>query len=283
MNDKKLVLLDGAVGTGLWAKTDDKVAVWRYNLEDPRIVQELHQEYLDAGAQIILANTFGANRMALRGTDYTVEEIVSAGVRLAREALAGRAETALSIGPLPVLLEPYGDLSEEEAYELFDQQISAGAAEKPDHIFLQTFMDLRMLQIAARAAVRHGIPVSAMMTFTEVGKTMMGNSVQDFVEGMREFPLTAVGLNCSLGPERAVPVIAAFRQYTDLPLMFKPNAGKPVSQGDGTTVEYTADIFVEDSLPALDADVTYIGGCCGSDASYIRALRGRLRRLGYGV
>lgn len=227
MNDKKLVLLDGAVGTGLWAKTDNKVAVWRYNLEDPRIVQELHQEYLDAGAQIILANTFGANRMALRGTDYTVEEIVSAGVRLAREALAGRAETALSIGPLPVLLEPYGDLSEEEAYELFDQQISAGAAEKPDHIFLQTFMDLRMLQIAARAAVRHGIPVSAMMTFTEVGKTMMGNSVQDFVEGMREFPLTAVGLNCSLGPERAVPVIAAFRQYTDLPLMFKPNAGSP--------------------------------------------------------
>lgn len=85
-----------------------------------------------------------------------------------------------------------------------------------------------MLQIAARAAVRHGIPVSAMMTFTEVGKTMMGNSVQDFVEGMREFPLTAVGLNCSLGPERAVPVIAAFRQYTDLPLMFKPNAGKPI-------------------------------------------------------
>ena len=182
-----------------------------------------------------------------------------------------------------MLLEPYGDLSEEEAYELFDQQISAGAAEKPDHIFLQTFMDLRMLQIAARAAVRHGIPVSAMMTFTEVGKTMMGNSVQDFVEGMREFPLTAVGLNCSLGPERAVPVIAAFRQYTDLPLMFKPNAGKPISRGDGTTVEYTADIFVEDSLPALDADVTYIGGCCGSDASYIRALRGRLRRLGYGV
>ena len=118
MNDKKLVLLDGAVGTGLWAKTDNKVAVWRYNLEDPRIVQELHQEYLDAGAQIILANTFGANRMALRGTDYTVEEIVSAGVRLAREALAGRAKTALSIGPLPVLLEPYGDLSEEEAYAI---------------------------------------------------------------------------------------------------------------------------------------------------------------------
>ena len=110
MNDKKLVLLDGAVGTGLWAKTDNQVAVWRYNLEDPRIVQELHQEYLDAGAQIILANTFGANRMALRGTDYTVEEIVSAGVRLARETLAGRAETALSIGPLPVLaaLIPWG-------------------------------------------------------------------------------------------------------------------------------------------------------------------------------
>ena len=127
-------------------------------------------------------------------------------------------------------------------------------------------------------AVRHGIPVSAMMTFTEVGKTMMGNSVQDFVEGMREFPLTAVGLNCSLGPERAVPVIAAFRQYTDLPLMFKPNAGKPVSQGDGTTVEYTADIFVEDSLPALDADVTYIGGCADVCAGWGTACDAARRR-----
>lgn len=274
---KDITLLDGGVGTSLWAKAEEKVAVWRYNLENPAIVQELNLEYLDAGSRIILTNTFGANRIALRGSGYQVKEIVSTGVALTREALAGRAKTAFSVGPLPILLEPYGDLSAEDAYEIFDEQISAGVSEKPDVIVLQTFMDLEMLLIALRAAVKHDLPIFTMMTFTEVGKTMMGNSVQDFVAGVKEFPVEAIGLNCSLGPDKAVPVIGQFRQYTDLPLLFKPNAGKPISDGINDGVEYDVQTFVNDSLPALEYDVRYIGGCCGSDPSYIRALRSALQ------
>ena len=142
MRRDDIVLLDGAVGTSLWEKTTDKGAVWRYNIENPAIVKELAEDYVDAGAQIILANTFGANRYAVSKTNYSVQEIVSTGVRLARETIAGRAKVALSAGPLPLLLEPYGDLSEEDAYAAFDEQISAGVAEKPDVIVLQTFMDL---------------------------------------------------------------------------------------------------------------------------------------------
>lgn len=276
MRRDDIVLLDGAVGTSLWEKSSDKVAVWRYNLENPAIVKELAEEYVDAGAKIILANTFGANRYAVGKTDYAVQEIVSTGVRLARETIAGRAKVALAVGPLPLLLEPYGDLTEEDAYAAFDEQISAGVSEKPDVITLQTFMDADMMHIAARAAMKHGLPVFSLMSFTEVGKTIMGHSVEYFTETMADIPLAAIGLNCSLGPEKAVPVIRSFRDYTDLPLMFKPNAGKPILQEGVQTVQYDIPTFVEDCMPALECGVRYIGGCCGSDPGYIRALRDRI-------
>ncbi len=272
MKRDDIVLLDGAVGTSLWEKTEDRGPVWRYNIENPGIVKELAVEYADAGAQIILTNTFGANRLAVKRTDYSVQQIVSAGVAITRDAVGGRAKAALSVGPLPVLLEPYGDLTEEEAFELFDEQISAGIPEKPDVIVLQTFMDADMMRVAVKAAAKYGLPIFSMMTFTEVGKTIMGHSVERYVDTMKDLPIDAIGVNCSLGPEKAVPIIASFRQYTDLPLIFKPNAGKPILQDGEEKVQFDVDTFVADSLPALEHGVKYIGGCCGSNPSYIRAL-----------
>ncbi len=276
MGRNDIVLLDGAVGTSLWEKTDDRGPVWRYNLEKPEIVRELASEYADAGAEIILANTFGANRLAVKRAGYTVDEIVGAGVRLARETVGKRAKVALSAGPLPALMEPYGDLSEEEAYELFDEQISAGVKEKPDVIVLQTFMDADMMRVAVKAAVKHDLPVFTMMTFTEVGKTIMGHSVEYYLDALKDLPVAAVGVNCSLGPEKAIPIIASFREYTDLPLIFKPNAGKPILEDGEEKVQFDVGQFVEDSLPALEHDVKYIGGCCGSNAAYIRALKEKI-------
>ena len=276
MRRNDAVLLDGAVGTSLWEKTDDRGPVWRYNLEKPEIVRELCTEYADAGAQIILANTFGANRLAVKRSPYSVQQIVGAGVRLAREAVGNRAKVALSAGPLPLLLEPYGDLTEEEALELFDEQISAGMEEKPDLIVLQTFMDADMMRVAVKAAVKHDLPVFTMMTFTEVGKTIMGHSVEYYLDALKDLPVAAVGVNCSLGPEKAIPIIASFREYTDLPLIFKPNAGKPILEDGEEKVQFDVGQFVEDSLPALEHDVKYIGGCCGSNAAYIRALKEKI-------
>lgn len=277
MRREDIVLLDGAIGTGLWEKADDKVPVWRYNIENPAIVKELAREYAEAGSQIIHTNTFSANRISLQRSDYTVTQVVSAAVRLAKEALGDSAKASLDIGPLPMLMEPYGDLTEEEAFEMFDEQISAGVTEKPDLITLETFSDADMLRIAAEAAAKHGLPIFTMMTFTEVGKTIMGHSVERFIETIADLPVTAVGLNCSLGPDKAMPIIASFRQYTDLPLIFKPNAGKPILAEDGSEkVQYDVDTFVEDSMPALEHDVKYIGGCCGSSPAYIRALKNKI-------
>ncbi len=265
------------MGTKLWEKAENRVPVWRYNVENPAIVSDVTREYVEAGSEIVQANTFGANRCAVQKSGRGVGEIVSAGVRLAKEAAAGRAKVSLSVGPLPILMEPYGDLTEEEAAEMFAEQIAPGVAEGADLIAFETFMDADMLRVAVETASRFNLPVLATMTFTEAGKTIMGHSVERFVESMEGLPVSAVGINCSLGPEKAVPIIASFEQFTDLPLIFKPNAGKPVEENGKSRVEYDIDTFVSESMRALDYNVKYIGGCCGSSPDYIRAMIRRIR------
>lgn len=275
--NKDLVLLDGAVGTSLWEKTDDKVPVWRYNIEKPDIVSQLINEYYEAGSKIILANTFSANGPSVADSGYTVEQIVSSAMEIAHGALDGKdAKIALSVGPLTGLLKPFGNISEEEAVEIFTKQIEAGVKGKPNVIFLQTFMDLKMMQIAARIARKHDIPLFCSFSFVKSAKdkgsrTMMGNSIDDILKGLAEFKPDAVGLNCSLGPEMALPIIEEYSQKTDIPLIFKPNAGKPTLEG-GSQFDY--DTFAEDiAKAACVPGVKYIGGCCGSNAKYIEALR----------
>ena len=275
--NKDLVLLDGAVGTSLWEKTDDKVPVWRYNIEKPDIVSQLINEYYEAGSKIILANTFSANGPSVADSGYTVEQIVSSAMEIAHGALDGKdAKIALSVGPLTGLLKPFGNISEEEAVEIFTEQIEAGVKGKPDVIFLQTFMDLKMMQIAARIARKHDIPLFCSFSFVKSVKdkgsrTMMGNSIDDILKGLAEFKPDAVGLNCSLGPEMALPIIEEYSQKTDIPLIFKPNAGKPTLEG-GSQFDY--DTFAEDiAKAACVPGVKYIGGCCVSNAKYIEALR----------
>ena len=281
---ENLTLMDGAVGTSLWAKAEakgiKKDPVWKYNMEYPEIVAELAAEYADAGAKIVLANTFGANGPAVRrSSDFDPAEVVSTGVKIAKDALRGYdgVKIALSAGPLTALLEPYGDMTEEECAEIYRAMLEAGVKEGPDLILLQTFMDLSMMKVAAVEAKRFGIPVFCCLTFERRGKTMMGNSVEDMIEELVPVGVDAIGMNCSLGPDLALPVIREFAEKSPLPVIFKPNAGKPILAADGTTATaYSAKVFADDVMPALDL-VDYVGGCCGADASYIRELAGRMK------
>lgn len=282
MTVKKPVLLDGAVGTSLWELAEangvEKVPVWRYNLEHPEFVRTLCTRYADAGSEIILANTFGANGPSVkRSSDYSAAAVVAAGVRIAKEALAGTGKrVAVSAGPLTQLVEPWGDLSARDAQAIYEEQIGAGVDAGADVIMLQTFIDLNLMEIAARVAVQSGLPVFCTMTFEKVGKTMFGNSVQDVIDALTPLGVAALGMNCSLGPDLALPVIREFSEKTDLPLVFKPNAGKPILAADGTTATATdAETFVREVAPAL-AFVDYIGGCCGSNPEYIRLLKQRI-------
>ncbi|MGN1345769.1 MAG: homocysteine S-methyltransferase family protein [Eubacteriales bacterium] len=276
---KKITLLDGAVGTSLWEKAEAhgwaKDPVWQYNLTHPEIVTELNREYAEAGAEIVLANTFGANGPAVqRFPLFTVESVVKNAVRLAREATAGTtAKVALSIGPLSQLMEPWGDLSEEEVQAIYEEMIGYGMDEKPDCIMIQTFMDVEMMRVAASAAKRYSVPVYCTMTFEKRGKTIMGNSVEDVVKILTPLGIDGIGMNCSIGPDLALPVIREFHEKTDLPLVFKPNAGKPILSSDGNVeAAYDEKTFVREIEPALDL-VDFVGGCCGCNVSYTRALR----------
>ncbi len=275
-----VILLDGAMGTGLWAAAEAigaaKVPVWIYNIEHPDLVIALTKQYIAAGAQVVQANTFGANRPSVeRSSTYTVAEVVGRGVELARRAVAGTdVKVALSIGPLSEMMEPYGDLTEEEVEAIYAEQIGAGMAVGADMIVLETFMDIEMMRVATTVAKQYGVPVLCTMTFDARGKTMMGNSVARVAEELDDIGVDAMGMNCSLGPVEALAVIRKFAEATDTPLVFKPNAGLPVLAPDGSTVsDYDAATFVREVLPALDIPVAYIGGCCGTDPSYIAALK----------
>lgn len=278
MSYNGITLLDGAVGTSLWEKTDNKVAVWRYNIENPAIVYELQQEYLAAGSEIVQANTFGANRISLRGSGMNIADVMGEAVRICKEAVGGKAKVAMSIGPLTKLLEPFGDLTEQEAYEIYDELITAGMKYKPDIIYFETFIDVELLKIAAKAASKWDAMHFYSMSFGPTGRTMMGNRVTDVIDALSGYPVDAVGLNCSLGPAAAEAVIREFRNNTDLPLIFKPNAGKPIVVGDETKMEFNIDDFVEDCSHVFDC-ISYVGGCCGSNPSYIKALADRLKNI----
>ena len=277
---KDVVLLDGAVGTSLWAIAEregvEKVPVWRYNIEHPEFVRELLTEYVRAGSQIILPNTFSANAPVIRraAPQYSVAEVVQSGVKIAKSVTKGTdAKVAMSAGPLAQLMEPWGDLEEDEVDAIYTEQLEAGVKAGADLIMLQTFIDLGMMEVAVRAAKRLGVPVMATMTFEKVGKTMFGNSVRQVCDSLGALGVDAIGMNCSLGPDLALPVIREFAEITDIPLIFKPNAGLPITAADGTAAaDYDADTFVREVKPALEF-VDYIGGCCGCGPEYIRRLK----------
>jgi len=275
--EKNCFLLDGAMGTSLWAKAEKQLPVWRYNTECPEIVSELHREYIEAGSDYIFTNTFSANRDNVAKSGYSVAEVGKKGVELAKKAAEGtNTKVVLDIGPLSELLEPYGDLEEEDAIEIYEEQIGAGAEMEPDVILFETFMDKEMLRIAVSVAERYNVPIWCSMSFDQHGRTMMGNSVKDMIDTLSEFKVEAVGLNCSLGPDLAVPVIAQFKEYTDLPLIFKPNAGKNTIKDGKVITEFSVETFVEDAVASLEHGVKYLGGCCGSSPEYIKAMKEKL-------
>ena len=281
-----MIILDGAMGTTLWDIAQrngaEKVPVWRYNIEHPEFVAEITRRYIDAGADFVQANTFGANRPAVKkSSKYDVKDVVAAGMRIARETAAGKdVKIFLSSGPLMEMLEPYGDLEEDECREIYGEIFDAAMPYKPDAILLETFLDLGMMRVAAERAMETDIPVFCSMSFEKSGRTMFGNSVEDVVGTLEPLGITAVGLNCSLGPDSAVPIIKDFSGKTSLPLIFKPNAGLPVTtEGAKTTSAVGPKEFAE-AVSAAFPYVTYVGGCCGSDWRYVEAIKEKLLEKG---
>lgn len=266
---RELCLLDGAMGTELMKRG---VRTPRFpeqvNLTDPAAVQAIHRDYIEAGSRIIYACTFGANPIKARGE--AVAPVIGAALANARSAAGETARVALDVGPLGQLLEPYGDLAEEDAGAAFREVFSAG--ESADLVVLETFFDLTELLIALEAA-RETLPdkpIFATMTFQSSGRTLTGVTVEEMARGLDAAGAAAIGLNCSLGPAEALPLAETLRKASDLPLIVKPNAGMP----DPATGAYPMDAaaFAGAMAPILRLGVAYAGGCCGTDPAYIREL-----------
>ncbi|MCR5009383.1 MAG: homocysteine S-methyltransferase family protein [Clostridia bacterium] len=262
----KITLLDGASGTLLWnmaeAEGTPKIPVWRYNTVAPHLVKRLAEMYLSAGSEIIYTNTFCANPPAVKQEGCSLQEILETGTGIAREAASGYgARTALDFGPLMNALEPFGTTSEDECRAYYREMCRTGAACGADLIVLETFMDAKMLEIAASEAAETGLPLFCTMSFSAGSRTFFGSSIDEMLEALKPFSPAAVGLNCSFGPVQAVPVMQEFAQKTDLPLILKPN-----------TADLPAEEFAKAMEPALNV-VSYAGACCGSDPSYISKIK----------
>ena len=273
MEFKYPTLLDGAMGTMLQRSGMKPGTIPEtLNITDPEMVAKVQRAYIRAGSRAIYANTFGANRLKMKNTGYTVEEIVSAGVRIAKECAAETGALAgLDIGPLGVMVEPLGSLPFEEAVDLYKEVMKAGADAGADMIAIETMSDLTETRAALIAAKETtDLPVFVTMSFDSTGRTFTGCTPASMARTLEGLGADAVGVNCSLGPREMVPIIREIRANTRLPVIAKPNAGLP----DPVTGEYGVDAaeFTEAMKELAAAGAEIRGGCCGTDPDYIAAL-----------
>ena len=272
---KRFVLLDGGMGTqlqtrGLQSGQKPELAA----LEMPDTLTAIHADYARAGADILLANTFGANAKKLAGCPCTVEQVVSASIACARSAAAETgALVALDIGPLGELLVPAGTLRFEDAYAEFAQVIRAGAAAGADLVFLETMTDLYELKAAILAAKENcALPVFTSMSFESRGRTFTGCTVESYAVTAAGLGADAVGINCSLGPKEILPFAQRLCRSVPagVPVFVKPNAGLPNPDG---SYNLNAAEFAAEMKAYASIGVSMVGGCCGTTPDFIAKLR----------
>ncbi len=270
-------LIDGAMGTELQKRGLKTGALPELlNLTDPDLIRAVHADYVAAGADIITANTFGANAKKL-GSAEKVAEVVAAGIRLAREA--GAKRVALDIGPTGALLAPMGTMSFDEAYDLFRETVLAGVKAGADLVIIETMSDLLEAKAALLAVKENStLPVYITMTFMADGRTFLGTDPAVAAVTLSALGADAVGINCSLGPAETEPFVREMLRWATVPLIVQPNAGLPDATSGETVYHVGPEEFAAGLGRMLDAGVTIAGGCCGTTPAHIAALRAEMER-----
>ncbi|MFN2189468.1 MAG: bifunctional homocysteine S-methyltransferase/methylenetetrahydrofolate reductase, partial [Candidatus Promineifilaceae bacterium] len=285
------LLLDGAMGTVLHGRGIPIDQCFdALNRNNPAVVAEVHRGYIQAGSDIIETNSFGANRfkLAQHGLENEVHELNQAAVLVARREITSSYKPVLlagSIGPLGVRLAPLGRVKRGEAEEAFREQARAllsvhdqvESSRGVDIIIIETIPDLKELEAAVRAvrSVSQDVPLFAMMTFTRDDRTVLGDVPALVAKTMAELDVDAVGVNCSSGPVQVLRLIRAMHvEIPDIPLIAAPNAGWP-QQLEGGRVLYpaTPDYFGQYAQAFIEAGASIVGGCCGTTAEHIAAMR----------
>ena len=275
------LFFDGAMGTMLQAAgMPEGVVPEKFGFDRPDVVRSIHAAYLAAGCTILKTNTFGANRLKLAPVGLSVKETVAAAVTCARSAGKGDFFVALDIGPTGKLLEPLGDLSFADAYDLFAEQIRAGVEADADLILAETFSlpyEAKALILAAKE--NSDLPLFLSVTSDEKGRMLTGLPVEAMGALAEAMGVDAFGLNCSVGPRDMVAAAERIARATALPLFFNPNAGLPrMNEGGSASYDLLPDGYAEEA-GELSVFASILGGCCGTTPDHLAALAARCRDL----
>ena len=280
---KDLLFFDGGMGTLLQEKglaPGELPETW--NLTHSEEIYKIHRQYIEAGSDIILTNTFGANALKFHDDSCSLEEIIKAAVshvkKAEREALLQTGDerkiyTALDVGPTGKLLKPMGDLEFETAYEAFKEVVILGEQAGADLIHIETMSDTYELKAAVLAAKENtSLPVFATVIFDERKKLLTGADVSSVVALLEGLGVDALGINCAMGPKEMLPVLEELIKYSSVPIIVKPNAGLPKQRDGKTYYDVTEDEFAAYMEQIVRMGACVIGGCCGTTPEHIRAV-----------
>jgi len=280
----EVVVFDGGTGTYLY---DKGIYINRcfeeLNLSNPELITEVHRDYINAGADVIETNTFGANQytLAAQGLELKVYEINFRGAQLARAVAKDSTLVAGAVGPLGIQIEPLGKLSYDEAKDAFKEQIKGLLDGGVDLIVFETFSLVEELVQGIRAVreLNVEIPVVAQVTINNEGNLLSGETLERFVEAVSAHKVDVIGLNCSVGPRMMLEALERLRELTTIPLSVQPNAGLPQNIGGRNLYMTSPEYMAEYAKRFIQTGASIVGGCCGTNPTHIRAIRRAVQAL----
>ena len=274
---KDLLIFDGGMGTQLQAagmRAGEIPEV--YNIEHPEIIADIHKRYLLAGAHFITTNTFGCNPLKMKDSGYCYCDLLKAAIenaKKARDEVNKDAYIVLDIGPIGQLLEPLGNLTFDEAYEIIASQVIM-AKDDVDAVLLETMTSLYEVKAGILAVKENSdLPVFVTMTFEQNGRTLTGSDPTTFVNVVEGLGVDALGVNCSLGPQELEPIIHEILETSSTPVMIQPNAGLPVLRDGKTCYDVTSHDYAQAMIQYMNNGVSVVGGCCGTTPEFIQELQ----------
>lgn len=274
----EILVFDGAMGTELplnLGRCPEEL-----NLTHPEVVTKVHSSYVEAGADVITTNTFGGNRLKLKesGLEDRLEEVNIKGIEIAKQVARGKAFVAASVGPTGKLLEPLGEFTFDQFYDVYREQIKVLAQAGADIIILETMIDIQEAKIALMAAKEScNLPVISSLTFTEEGRMVTGSDPLIATTILEPLRPDVLGANCSLGPKGLMKVMKKFASATDLPLIVEPNAGLPRMVQGKTVYPASPDYMARYASEFVNLGINVVGSCCGSGPEHTKAIISKVK------
>ena len=281
-----ILIFDGAMGTMLQKEglpIGDNPEI--FGIKNPHKLLKIHKKYLEAGSNVLTTNTFGCNELKVNKLGYTVEEVIDRAVSIAKQAIEESDKSkprfvALDIGPIGEMLEPMGTLSFDRAYEIFKRQAIQGEKSGADLIIIETMMDLYEAKAAVLAAKENtNLPVICTMTFDENGRSFTGCLPEAMVATIEGLGVDALGVNCSLGPKQLLPIVKTITELANVPVIVQANAGLPVIKEGQAIYEMNDEEFFQGVKNFVDLGVSIIGGCCGTNETFIKKICDNIDKL----